>query len=88
MTTAAERTKAVLDTRDFLQMLSTAEDVTIRGLVQSVAVGLLRHYPLKVDLDVSASALPKLWAPPSVSAPCVRVVQLFGCGLTNSIERG
>ena len=64
MTTPAERTKAVVDTRDFLQMLSVAEEVTIRGLVQSVAIGLLRHYPLKVDLDASASALPGVWAHP------------------------
>lgn len=82
MTTPAERTKAVVDTRDFLQMLSAAEEVTIRGLVQSVAIGLLRHYPLKVDLDVSASALPGIWAKPAVEQPdeptaCARVVTLF-----------
>lgn len=39
MTTPAERTKAVVDTRDFLEMLSNAEEVTIRGLVQSVFSG-------------------------------------------------
>ncbi|WP_408377919.1 hypothetical protein [Paraburkholderia sp. RL18-085-BIA-A] len=63
-------------------MLSNAEDVTIRGLVQSVAIGLLRHYPLKVDLDVSADALPEVWAHPTVERPdeptaCPRVVPLF-----------
>ncbi|MDR7007028.1 hypothetical protein B2G74_20065 [Burkholderia sp. A27] len=82
MTTPAERTKAVLDTRDFLQVLSGAGEVTIRGLVQSVAIGLLRHYPLNVDLDVSASALPEIWAQPTVERPdeliaCARVVPLF-----------
>ncbi|MGF6635524.1 BPSL0761 family protein [Paraburkholderia sp. MM6662-R1] len=82
MTTPAERTKAVVDARDFLQMLSNAEEVTIRGLVQSVAIGLLRHYPSNVDLDASASALPGLWAHPIVERPeeltaCTRVVQLF-----------
>jgi hypothetical protein len=82
MTTPAERTKAVVDARDFLQMLSNAEEVTIRGLVQSVAIGLLRHYPLNVDLDVSASALPEIWAQPTVERPeepaaCTHAVRLF-----------
>ncbi|MGF6654935.1 hypothetical protein OKW34_005525 [Paraburkholderia youngii] len=82
MTTPAERTKAVVDTRDFLQLLSNAEEVTIRGLVQSVAIGLLRHYPLNVDLAVSASALPEVWAQPTAERPgertaCARVVPLF-----------
>jgi hypothetical protein len=63
MTTPAERTKAVVDTRDFLETLSNAEEVTIPGLVQSVATGLLRHYPLDGDLAVSALALPGIWAP-------------------------
>lgn len=82
MTTPVERTKAVVDTRDFLEMLANAEEVTIRGLVQSVAISLLRHYPLKVDLDASASALPTVWAHPTVERPdeltaCARVVTLF-----------
>ncbi|SAK99574.1 hypothetical protein AWB76_07747 [Caballeronia temeraria] len=82
MTIPAERTKAVVHTREFLEMLASAEEVTIRGLVQSVAIGLLRHYPLNVDLDVSASALPEIWAQPTVERPgeqsaCARVVPLF-----------
>ena len=64
MTTPDERTKAVIGTRDFLQTLAAAEEVSIPGLVQSVAVCLLRHYPLKVDLAISASALPSIWSPP------------------------
>jgi hypothetical protein len=60
MTTAYERTKSVLETRRFLQMLASADEVTIRGLVQSVAVCLLRHYPFDGDLEVSAAALPGL----------------------------
>ncbi|WP_322787462.1 hypothetical protein [Paraburkholderia xenovorans] len=63
-------------------MLSASEEVTIRGLVQSVAIGLLRHYPLNVDLAASASALPGVWAQPTVERPheltaCARVVPLF-----------
>jgi len=59
-----ERTKAVVETRKFLQMLEGADEVSIPGLVQTVAAGLLRHYPLDVDLAVSASALPGIWAHP------------------------
>src|SRR5579864_4270227 len=64
MTTPHERTKAVIDTRELLQMLASADEVTIRGLVQSVAVCLLRHCPLDIDLAVSAAALPGVWAHP------------------------
>jgi hypothetical protein len=64
MTTPCERTKAVTDTRELLQMLARADEITIGGLVQAVAMGLLRHYPLDIDLDVSASALPGIWATP------------------------
>ncbi|RQX90804.1 BPSL0761 family protein [Burkholderia stagnalis] len=64
MTTAYERTKAVIETRKFLQVLASADEVTICGLVQSVAVCLLRHYPLDVDLEVSAAALPGVWGAP------------------------
>lgn len=64
MTTPDERTRAVVETRDFLRMLAAAEEITIPGLVQTVATGLLRHYPLNVDLAVSALAMPGVWAPP------------------------
>jgi hypothetical protein len=65
MTTPDERTKAVLDTRDLLNLLAASPNVTIPGLVQSVAMSLLRHYPLTIDLDISASELPTVWAHPS-----------------------
>lgn len=64
MTTPHERTKAVVDTREFLLTLASADDVTIRGLVQTIAMCLLRHYPLDVDLEVSASVLPGIWDAP------------------------
>lgn len=64
MTTPHERTKAVTDTRELLQMLASADEITIGGLVQSVAPGLLRHYPLDIDLEVSAGVLPGIWAAP------------------------
>jgi hypothetical protein len=59
MTTPNERTKAVTDARELLQMLAAADE-TIGGLVQTVAIGLLKHYPLDTDLNVSSSVLPEL----------------------------
>ncbi|CAM8798795.1 DUF2786 domain-containing protein [Burkholderia pseudomallei] len=64
MTTPHERTKAVIETRKFLQMLASTDDVASHGDVQSVAGRLLRHYPLDIDLEVSAAALPEIWAAP------------------------
>lgn len=64
MTTPRERTKAVVDTRKFLLILASADEVTVRGLVQTMAMRLLRHYPLDIDLEVSAAALPGVWAIP------------------------
>jgi hypothetical protein len=64
MTTACERTKAVIGAREFLRVLASADEITILGLVQSVALGLFRHYPLDIDLEVSAAALPGVWAAP------------------------
>lgn len=69
MTTPRERTKAVTDTRELLQMLAAADEITIGGLVQTVALRLLRHYPLDIDLDVSAAALPGVWAAPAHRRP-------------------
>lgn len=67
MTTPHDRTKALTDTRELLLMLASADEITIRGLVQSVAIGLLRHYPLDLDLEVSAGVLPGIWAVPEHS---------------------
>jgi len=69
VTTPVERSRAVTEVRWFLQTLAEArEPIDVPGLVQSVAAGLLRHYPLEADLMESAAALPELWA-----APCARV---------------
>lgn len=64
MTTPHERTQAVVETRKFLQMLASADDVVSRSHIQAIAGRLLRHYPLNVDLDVSAAALPGVWSAP------------------------
>jgi len=65
MTTPDARTKAVVETRDFLLLLATADAVSISGLIETVATGLLKHYPMDVDLEVSALALPGVWAHPN-----------------------
>ncbi|RQV10023.1 hypothetical protein DF047_10570 [Burkholderia cenocepacia] len=64
MTTAHERTKSVIETREFLRLLASSNDMVSRGHVRSDAARLLRHYPLDIDLEVSAAALPGVWAVP------------------------
>ncbi|WP_216090020.1 BPSL0761 family protein [Burkholderia sola] len=77
MTTPCERTKAVTDTRELLQILASGHEVAINGLVQTLALRLLRHYPLDLDLDVSAAALPGVWAAPQHRQTCPTVAP--GC---------
>ncbi|CAE6872682.1 BPSL0761 family protein [Paraburkholderia domus] len=67
MTTAHERTNAVVGTREFLQTIALSGNTSAAGDVQQIAERLLRHYPLDVDLAVSAAALPSLWAEPDTS---------------------
>lgn len=64
MTMPYERTKAVIATRELLQLLASSDDVVSGIDIRAIAVRLLRHYPLDVDLDISAAALPGVWAPP------------------------
>ncbi|WP_283093889.1 hypothetical protein [Burkholderia pseudomallei] len=45
-------------------MLASSDDVASRNEIQAFAVRLLRHYPPDLDLDVSAVALPGVWAAP------------------------
>ena len=65
MTTPEERTRAVLETRRFLRTLAVADEITVAGLVRTAAIGLLRHYPLEIDICISASALPSIWGDPA-----------------------
>lgn len=63
MTMPDERTKAVIETREFLRLLASSDDAA-RGIdIRAIAARLIRHYPLDVDLDISAAALPGVWAP-------------------------
>jgi hypothetical protein len=59
MTTASERTRAVLATREFLEEM--AKDEAISKSVRARACGLLRHYPSTSHLDVSSAAFPHIW---------------------------
>lgn len=72
MTTPDARTKSVVETRDFLELLARADAVSISGPIETVATGLLRHYPMDVDLEVSALALSGVWAHPESQSekPC------------------
>lgn len=61
MTMPYECTRAVLDTRRFLETLAHSDKIAVAGLVRTVAIGLLMHYPNYIDLDTSASTLPGVW---------------------------
>jgi hypothetical protein len=43
---------------------SCTSQITVVGLVQTAALGLLSHDPLDIDQDASAAALPGIWAAP------------------------
>jgi hypothetical protein len=62
MTMPSERTKAVIETRELLQLLASSDGSTMPSRIHDLARQLLRHFPLDVDLDVSAAALPNVWA--------------------------
>jgi hypothetical protein len=61
MTTPFERTQALVRTRDLLEELAAGEEIAPDTLRRRAAA-LLRHYPAPVDLDLSAAALPGIWA--------------------------
>ncbi|MGY6121550.1 BPSL0761 family protein (plasmid) [Paraburkholderia strydomiana] len=64
MTTPDQRTKAVRETRQFLETVRGTEDEILWDLVRTMAGQLLRHYPMDADLSGSARALPGVWGPP------------------------
>lgn len=63
MTMPYERTKAIIETRELLQLLARSDGSALPSTLRDLARHLLRHFPLDVDLDVSAAALPGVWAP-------------------------
>lgn len=64
MTIPEERTRAVVETRTFLQQLAGPDEIFNVSDARDIAARLLRHYPLDVDLMISAVALPGVWAAP------------------------
>ena len=57
MTMPYERTKVVIETRELLRLLARS-DANVSRTIHGVARHLLRHFPLRLDIDVSATALP------------------------------
>ncbi|WMY11083.1 BPSL0761 family protein [Paraburkholderia phenoliruptrix] len=51
--------------RDLLATLADGRGPYCADLVRTLAMTLLRHYPSEADIDVSAIALPSLWAEPA-----------------------
>ncbi|WP_309568805.1 BPSL0761 family protein [Paraburkholderia sp. BL6669N2] len=62
MTTAEERTRAVVGARDLLATLADGRGPYCADLVRTLAMALLRHFPSEADIDASAFALPNIWA--------------------------
>jgi hypothetical protein len=65
MTTPYERTKSVLGTREFLRDLVVASDDLDVERFRGRAQTLLRHFPERVDLQISARFAPSVWADPA-----------------------
>lgn len=66
MTTPDERTRAVLETRKFLQALAAGRmSRQSPELLQQYGRMLLRHYPSTADMHLTSDALPAWWAPPA-----------------------
>lgn len=64
MTMPDERTRSVLQTKQFLEELARAQIPGVPDEVRMEARRLLRHFPQKYDLVFSAQACPDLWAEP------------------------
>lgn len=68
MTMPSERTRAVLDTRDFLERLARAEltGESHQTLI-TWAKALLRHYPEDTHIYLASKAFPAYWSSPEES---------------------
>lgn len=64
MTTPYERTRSVLQAKEFLQMLALAKEQEIPEQIRREAQRLLRHFPDKGDLQFAANTCPEWWGPP------------------------
>ena len=75
MTQPQERTKALVDARELLEILYASEEAIMWDLIRTLAMIILRHYPRDDDIVESAAALPSLWSVP----PPARQAFLPGC---------
>jgi hypothetical protein len=64
VTTPYERTQAVLRTREFLMDLAAARDDADLEVLRGRAQSLLRHFPERVHLHLSAASGLGIWADP------------------------
>lgn len=64
MTLPAERTKAVIKTRRFLQALSHASPDTVPVAIRLRAETLLRHFPEAIDMEFAHEKLPEWFGAP------------------------
>lgn len=67
MTMPDERTRAVMQARQFLQEL--AMETELPATVRREAQRLLRHYPRLNDMALAHLALPTWFGPPQVGEP-------------------
>lgn len=63
MTMPEERTRSVIQTREFLSWLQDRADIPMD--IRNEAHRLLRHYPSNENLNVSAQVIPSLWTMPA-----------------------
>ena len=64
MTIPYERTRAILETRTFLQqLLDPAASPRVPRRVREAARSLLRHYPDYASIELAHKALPHLFGP-------------------------
>ena len=63
MTTPYERTRALLQTKQFLHRLASLGDDAIPLSMQIEAEALLRHYPGLVDIEAAHTASPDVFGP-------------------------
>jgi hypothetical protein len=80
MTLPFERTRSVVNTREFLVQLCCGEIKRIPKDVRDRARRLLRHYPSPVDLSIAADGAPDVFAD-SVEAWRERT---FGSGVSGA----
>ena len=64
MTIPTERTRSVLQTKDFLERLLGTDKAEVPESIRVEARRLLRHYPSASDLRLAAEACPDWWGLP------------------------